>query len=288
LFYKLFLRCLYFLALAAYVYLLVDGTSFYLSPYKERPRIEAYRLLRPAGLKGHAFGVIGATFMILMLSYTLRKRIKALRSFGILNRWLDIHIFFGIMGPLLIVLHTTFKVQGLVAVSFWSMVAVATSGIFGRYLYLQIPRNIQGDEIDIKELEETNRQYTAELKKEFNLSDEILQRLEKRDAIGIAENSGAIKVLFTILKDDALRPFRFRHRQRDFAEFKHLPHEARRKIIRIIHRRARLSRRIALFNQVQQLFHYWHVIHKPFAVIMYIVMIVHIVVAIWTGYRWIF
>ena len=34
------------------------------------------------------------------------------------------------------------------------------------------------------------------------------------------------------------------------------------------------------------LFHYWHVIHKPFAVVMYVFMVVHVVVASMTGYGW--
>ena len=48
-----------------------------------------------------------------------------------------------------------------------------------------------------------------------------------------------------------------------------------------------LRRRIALLSQVQALFHYWHVIHKPFAIIMYVIMGIHIGVALWTGYGWV-
>jgi len=286
--FKIFLYTLYIVSLIIYAYFLIDGLSFYSTPYGERPHHEDYRQLRPAGLGGHTFGVIGSALMILMLSYSLRKRARFLRNKGPLSRWLDIHIYFGIMGPLLVVLHTSFKVQGLVAVSFWSMVAVATSGIFGRYLYLQIPRNIQGDEIDIKELEQDNKQFTLRLRDEFHLDDAVIRRLEERDALKVDESAGAIKVLFTILRDDAFRPFRFRHRHRDYADLKEVPREMRKEIVRITHRKTLLARRIIFLNKVQQLFHYWHVVHKPFAIIMYSIMIIHIVVAVWTGYKWIF
>jgi hypothetical protein len=226
--------------------------------------------------------------MIFMLTYTLRKRLKFMRSWGALNRWLDIHIYFGIMGPLLVILHTSFKVQGLVAVSFWSMIAVATSGIFGRYLYLQIPRNIMGDEIDMKELEQTDKQYALQLKQEYGLSDDIVSRLAEAESVRIAEGSGALKVLYTVFKEDALRPFKAKRRHVEHAELKNIPAESRKKIVRIAHRRSLLARRILLMNHMQQLFHYWHVIHKPFAIIMYAIMIIHIGVAIWTGYKWIF
>jgi hypothetical protein len=43
-----------------------------------------------------------------------------------------------------------------------------------------------------------------------------------------------------------------------------------------------------MWNAIHQLFHYWHVIHKPFAIIMYIIMFVHILVAVYVGYTWIF
>jgi hypothetical protein len=286
--FKFFLVSLYVISFIVYAFFLLKGASFYFSGYAGRPHIESYRVLRPAGLLGHTFGVVGSAFMIFMLSYTLRKRLKIMRSLGALNRWLDIHIYFGIMGPLLVILHTSFKVQGLVAVSFWSMIAVATSGIFGRYLYLQIPRNIVGDEIDMKELEQTDKQYALQLKQEFGLSDDIIGRLAESDTIKIAEGSGAIKVLYTVLKEDALRPFKTRRRHVEHAELKNIPVETRKKIVRIAHRRSLLTRRVLLLNHMQQMFHYWHVIHKPFAIIMYAIMVIHIGVAIWTGYKWIF
>ena len=45
-----------------------------------------------------------------------------------------------------------------------------------------------------------------------------------------------------------------------------------------------LERRLRMLADLQSLFHYWHVIHKPFAVVMYLFMLVHIVVATMTGY----
>jgi hypothetical protein len=285
---KIFFAILYVVGFIIYINLLYDGASFYLTPLKDRPHSEEYRALRPAGIEGHGYGVIGSAMMILMMSYSLRKRVKYFRRWGMLSRWLDIHIYFGIMGPLLVVLHTAFKVQGLVAVSFWSMVAVAVSGIFGRYLYLQIPRNIQGDELDIKELEASNSEYTEQLQKEYNLSSEIINHLEERESLKIPETAGTIRVLVTVLANDALRPLRFGRRHNEYTDLKHIPKTERKKIIHIAYRKSLLARRVLLLNHMQRLFHYWHVVHKPFAIIMYCIMVVHIVVAVWTGYKWVF
>lgn len=46
--------------------------------------------------------------------------------------------------------------------------------------------------------------------------------------------------------------------------------------------RALLRRRLVVLGRVQKVFHYWHVIHKPFATFMDM----HIGVAIGAGYAW--
>lgn len=143
--YRLFLFALYGISLAVVLRLGLEGAPYYLTPLEERPRHELYWTLKPGGSHGQLYGVVGSGMMVLMLLYTVRKRFRPLRRWGHLRVWLDLHIYLGIMGPLLIVLHSSFKVQGLVAISFWSMVAVASSGVLGRYLYMRILRSEAGD-----------------------------------------------------------------------------------------------------------------------------------------------
>ena len=49
-----------------------------------------------------------------------------------------------IVGPILVTLHTSFKFNGLVSVAFWSMALVVISGFVGRYLYVRIPKTLNG------------------------------------------------------------------------------------------------------------------------------------------------
>jgi len=37
-----------------------------------------------------------------------------------------------------------------------------------------------------------------------------------------------------------------------------------------------------------RVFHLWHVVHRPFAYVMVVIMFVHIAVTVAFGYRWIF
>ena len=60
--------------------------------------------------------------------YMARKRFRSLGRVGLLKHWLEFHIFLCSLGPVLVLYHTTFKFGGLVALSFWSMVAVFLSG----------------------------------------------------------------------------------------------------------------------------------------------------------------
>ena len=89
------------------------------------------------------------------------------------------------------VLHSSFKVGGLVSISFWSMVAVALSGVFGRYLYLQIPRTRAGEELSLAEVEKADRELTRRLREEFGADDAFLERLERAaDAAAVGGTGG--------------------------------------------------------------------------------------------------
>jgi len=111
---------------------------------------ELHHLLNPGGPGGLWLGVIGTALMLAMLLYTVRKKLSAVRWLGSLPGWLRFHMICGVMGPLLIVLHGGLKwPTGLIAVGFWCMVAVALSGLFGRYVYGFFPRNAAGTALDL-------------------------------------------------------------------------------------------------------------------------------------------
>ena len=286
--FKLFITALYSLSLILFVYFLISGFIYYTSPYGERPHHTDYRQLRPAGSIGHGLGIIGSTMMILMLSYSFRKRLKIFQSWGALNRWLSVHIYFGIVGPLYVILHTSFKVQGLVAVSFWSMIAVAISGVLGRYLYLQIPRNIEGGELSIKEIEDMQKRDTQRLREEYGLNDKQMEFLNKATTSPINIDSNLWFLILESIKNDVWQLLTLKRKINRIISEIELPASLRKSLWQTIRQKTKLERRILLLTQMQRLFHYWHVIHKPFAIIMYLIMVIHIGVAIWLGYAWYF
>jgi hypothetical protein len=281
--YRIARGSIYALSLGIVFYLAYRGSSYYLTPLIERPRHDAYWIFKPGGSLGYLLGVAGSFLMIVMHVYSLRRRVRELRRFGPLSVWLDFHIYCGVFGPLLIVLHSSFKVHGLVALSFWSMVAVAISGILGRYLYQQLPRRQSGDELTLAEMEQLDGSYTTRLRDEFGLSESDLERLDEI-ATGDLQREAS---LFALILRLPVQGIALRWRLRRFGrrlrvDSKSLVREMR----AVARRKALLERRILLWEKLRQLFYYWHVFHKPFAIVMYLFMIVHIVVVSVTGYGW--
>ena len=109
------------------------GSDYYATALAERPHHDDFRAMRPAGRVGHGLGILGSVMLVTLLVYSLRKRLKFMQRWGDLSVWLRYHIFMGVVGPILITLHTSFKVDGLVAVSYWSMVAVAPERPLSHY-----------------------------------------------------------------------------------------------------------------------------------------------------------
>ena len=274
------LGALYVVSFVAIGLILGRGASFYLTPVGERAHHPGYWDWKSGGRVGHGLGIVGSTMMVLMLGYSLRKRVRGLRRLGALGRWLDVHIFLGIIGPLLVVLHSAFKVHGLVALSFWSMIAVAASGVLGRYLYLQIPRNRADEELTLTELEKLDRTLSERLRTEFRLDERLLARLE-----ALSSPPAAHRGLLAGLAGIVVGGFTQRRRLHAFARECRPGHAPLFRQFELVVREKALShRRVLLWNRVHELFHYWHVIHKPFAVVMYLFMLVHVIVALMTGY----
>jgi hypothetical protein len=276
------LIALHLLSAAAVLAVLAAGVDFYRTPLLERAHHEGYWQWKAGGSVGHKLGLVGSSMMVLMLLYSVRKRVGALRRLGPLGRWLDVHIYLGVFGPLLVELHSSFKVQGLVALSFWAMVIVASSGVLGRYLYLQIPRTRAGEERALVELEAEDRELSGQLRTRFRLDESQIGELDA--LVAIPTRVGLLGGFVRLVTDD----LRLRSGLRSFARScRSVPAPVFTDFERVVRQKAQVHRRILLWDRVHELFHYWHVLHKPFALVMYLFMIVHVAVALVTGYGWV-
>jgi len=96
---------------------------------------------------GHLLGIVGFILMLLTESlYSIRKRSQTAR-WGTMASWLQFHIFTGLVGPYMVLLHTSWKFNGLAGATTLLTIIIVISGFIGRYIYTQIPRTLGGVEI---------------------------------------------------------------------------------------------------------------------------------------------
>lgn len=274
---RIYIGTFFLIFISVLVFLVITGWEYYLTPVEERFFHDAHNNLKPSGLYGHGYGVIGSLMMLVGVSgYMLRKRLPSLQRLGILKHWLEFHIFLCTTGPLLVLFHTAFKFGGLVAVSFWSMVAVVLSGIIGRFLYVRIPRTIQGKELSIEELQKERLKISERLQQSTAAPD-----LSTDSSPGIISPGISGMMKEWRLSRKRIRAFVFELNKADYAS------SDRKTLLSLFRRQEELRRRIVSLKVMQKFFKYWHVAHLPFALLMLIVMIIHIGVAVAFGYVWI-
>jgi cytochrome b561 len=61
--------------------------------------------------------------------------------------WLQFHIFTGLVGPYMVLLHTSWKFNGLAGATTLLTIIIVISGFIGRYIYTRIPRSLAGVEM---------------------------------------------------------------------------------------------------------------------------------------------
>jgi hypothetical protein len=254
--------------LVAWVLFDRGGWDYYTTPLAVRYRLETHRMLRPSAPLAHLMGIAGFLMMFMPVVYVARKRVRWLQRVGTVPIWLEVHIFCGIVGPVLVTLHTSFKFNGLVAVAYWSMVAVSLSGFMGRYLYVRIPKNVRGAELSRKEVE-----ARMQARRVAVLEADLPQRAH--DAIG------------ALVPDDPGTSVRSR---RDWRRVRRelvqagVPRAQAVDVVRLAQERDALGRRLARLDATKRLFSLWHVFHMPLVWLMFVIVTLHVGLTLYLGY----
>ncbi len=284
---KIYVTLFFLVGTAVTILLAVNGFQYYTASVEERFFLAQHTALKPSGSWGHGLGIIGTLMMIAgVATYMVRKR-TSLFNYGYLKHWLEFHIFLCTVGPILVLYHTAFKFGGIVAVSFWSMAAVVLSGVVGRFLYVQIPHTIQGKELSIKELDTMSENLTNKLRRDYKIDENVIEKLNQLQSFQKYKHITLSQSFIFVLKDSlsmrsALKVLKYNMMQIGYSKLQ------MKEIIKISKSKLILSRRIGLLRVMQKLFKYWHIVHLPFAITMFIIMLVHVAVTITFGYKWIF
>jgi len=255
------------------------GGSFYLLSSHERFDHPDYRLLSPGGPLGQGYGVIAAALVLANLSYLLRRRFARWRV-GSMRAWLDIHVATGVLAGLFGLSHSALQLRNPVAtVTMISLGLTLATGVVGRFLFLFVPR------ADLERLQLRCSSFDA---LEPGLGQTLLMRLEARPLPQVVGRVSLPKVLWhqarwmrearqrKRLVHETLAPYRARHPE----EFQLLrAHVAETALLA-----ADVSRAVSY----DYLMRSWRGFHRFFALLMLALLVVHVAVAWYYGYRWIF
>jgi hypothetical protein len=237
---------------------------------------------------GYLLGILGTTLMALLLLYPLRKRVRALHRFGPTRIWFRVHMLFGILGPLLIILHTNFRlgsINGRVALI--STLVVAGSGIVGRYIYAKLHYGLYGRKASLDSLRgdvETMRDQQSATASLLPSVLEDLARLEDRVMSTTPGLLAAFTRAVTIAPQCAWLGWRLKRVARRRIDAlsgdssviaEHRPRLAG-NTGRYIDARLRALRKFAQFRAFETLFSLWHIVHYPLFLILILAVIVHV------------
>ena len=258
------------------------GSDYYTLPLAERGDSPLHATLSPSAPVGRWLGIVGTLMMGSILLYPLRKKIRWLARAGTIRTWLSLHIFMGLMGPVLVTFHPGFKLGGVVAIAYWSMVVTALSGVFGRYVYIQIPRDAEGRRLSSVYLEAEARQIETHLALRLATAPGLLPLAVATEKA--PSHTSTWTALKTAVWQDLRRPLTLRRLRQALRQNTALHRRQIAAVCRMAGKRSVLLRRIALSDAMEKVLHHWHVLHRPFVWIMFIVVALHIGVALLFGY----
>lgn len=284
----------YVIAIGLTLAITVYGFSYYTLSQADRPFSTKHVLLRPSGALGLKFGFLGLAMFLVIFLYPLRKRWMWLGRQGSAKHWLDFHVLLGLWAPFVIAFHASFKFRGFAGMAFWIMLAVSLSGIIGRYLYSQIPRSLTTAEVSRRELQDRQETLAGQLKQQKLLPESDLRLLLKLPSVERVARLPMLFALVSMMALDVVRVFRIaklrRHaltlgeRFSTLAGFLPTRHYELEHAISLAREEAATAKRILFLERAQQVFHLWHVVHKPFSYSFAMLALIHIGVVIAMGY----
>ncbi len=134
---------------------------------------------------GYWLGILGGSMLLLLLTYSMRKRMRSLKRVFSVKLWFQLHMMFGILGPLCILFHSNFSLGSLnSSVALVCMLLVAASGIIGRYLYNRIHHGLYGEKIRLKKTLKDFDSLKNEIakltvtQKQIDISDQLFKDIE--------------------------------------------------------------------------------------------------------------
>ncbi len=225
-----------------------------------------------SSLFGHGLGIAGFLLMLMTETlYSLRKRSLSAR-WGRNAVWLRFHIFTGLVGPFMVLLHTSWKFNGLAGAVALLTAIVVLSGFVGRYIYTAVPRTADGVMLEAADLEEQIKEAEVELQRWLAGSPDSAQALAHRlDVRSDLAEGGLLLVMGRAFVELRVRLRWWRERWRlDPAS-----RSQARELDRLFRRRRVLRRQVASLALARRMLATWHAVHIPIGMVLFVAAFIH-------------
>jgi len=244
--------------------------------------------LTPEDGTGYWLGLVGASLMLTLVLYPMRKRARFMRHWGAVRHWFRVHMITGVVAPVLVLFHANFHTGSLNgAVALAAMLVVAGSGLIGRYVYTKIHYGLYGRRADMIALREDAESAKGALTRRLAFAPELGRRmtqvearvLRPRGALGRAWQMVSLGLSLNLGRRSLRRFIRPALRQRarekgwSRAELK----QQRREADAFLAAYLTSVRRVVEFSFYERLFSLWHVLHFPLFLLLIGAGIVHVV-----------
>jgi hypothetical protein len=231
---------------------------------------------------GYLLGIIGGSLMLILLLYPISKRSKFLSRLVPLRYWFGIHMFLGIVGPVMVLFHSNFQLGSMnSSIALFSMLLVAFSGLIGRYIYTHIHHGLYGSRISIEELKKEMEENHAELLHVFTMNEQLRGKLDSMEAkvsqsyTGLTRSLGHVICIAYNAKRVRIKVSQLLHKYNKASGSEiSLPHK--KIVMRSLKHYTDALRKVAAFKVYERLFSYWHILHMPLFIMMIVTAVVHI------------
>jgi hypothetical protein len=250
--------------------------------------ISQLKLFKASDDVSYWIAVTGGSMMLALFSYPLRKHVRFMQRLGKVKWWFWVHIFFGIAGPWLILVHSSFRIGSLNAgVALYSMVIVVASGVVGRFIFARVNRGLDGEQMSLNALRERAGLIESDARSKLDFSPEVKARLlafERRELHGNPSWWTHLRQVTWLPVGQHITRLRcaleLRRRLRELAATQGwTPDDLRRRqrrALRLSDRYLDAVVRVAQYVAFRRMFALWRLAHLPFVYLLIISVAVHV------------
>jgi hypothetical protein len=234
---------------------------------------------KPGEGLGYNLGLAGGLMMLTLLLYSARKHLTFMQGLGKLKYWFQIHMTLGVIGPVLVIFHTTFRLGSMNAtIAFYCMLLVAGSGLIGRFVYTRIHKGLYGSRSSLKDAHDDLAGSQGDIKSKLHFFPKVEKKIKYFEYLALEKKRGFFAGIWFFLTFDARRMLlawrckRYIHSKLN-ADMKDVAADASKLVGQYLVQ----IQSVAQFKKFEQIFSAWHVLHIPLMYMMVATAIFHVI-----------